>query len=82
MATKQAHDSGEAAGLADELPPITPEDIAHFAARLEEGRASGEYTGLRESDLDVLTHLTPEQWEQVKRDPSMLQRILVPSAHA
>jgi hypothetical protein len=82
MATRQVHDSGEAAGFPDELPPITTEDVAHFAARLEAGRASGEYTGLRESDLDVLTHLTPEQWEQVKRDPSMLQRILLPPAHA
>lgn len=82
MATRQIHDSDEAAELPDSLPPITPEDVAHFVARLEAGRASGEYTGLRESDLDVLTHLTPEQWERVKRDPSMLQRILVPSAHA
>jgi hypothetical protein len=90
MATERARDEAipfldERPGedpITDELPAITAEDIAHFAERLEAGHASGEYTSLRESDLDVLTHLTPEQWEAVKRNPPMLRRILVPSAHA
>lgn len=92
MATERAPESGDnvpfpdelpgQGPLTDELPPITDAEIAHFAERLEAGRARGEYTSLWESDLDVLTHLTPEQWEQVRRDPSVLQRILVPPAHA
>jgi hypothetical protein len=66
----------------DELPPITAEDIAHAVERLEAGRESGEYTGMRESDLAVLAYLTAEQWHAVKRDPSLLPRILTPTAHA
>jgi len=66
----------------DELPAITAEDIAHAVERLEAGRASGEYTGMRESALAVLAHLTVAQWHEVKRDPSLLPRILTPTAHA
>jgi len=66
----------------DEVLPITAEDIAHAVERLEAGRESGEYTAMRESDLIVLAHLTAEQWHAVKRNPSLLPRILTPTAHA
>jgi hypothetical protein len=62
--------------------PITAEDIAHAEERLQAGRERGEYTDLRESDLVVLAHLTREQWQQVKRNPTLLPRILAPTAHA
>lgn len=66
----------------DELPPITAEDIAHTVERLEAGREVGEYTGMRESDLVVLAHLTTEQWRQARWNPSLLTQILMPTAHA
>jgi len=43
---------------------------------------SGEYTGMRESDLVVLAHLTTKQWWQVRGNPSLLPQILIPTAHA
>ena len=66
----------------EEATPITAEDIAHVVERLEAGRAGGEYTEMRESDLAVLAHLTVEQWHEVKRTPSLLPRLLAPTAHA
>lgn len=66
----------------DEAMPITAEDIAHAVERLEAGRDSGEYTGMRESDLVVLAQLTEEQWRKVKHAPSLLPRLLTPTAHA
>ncbi len=66
----------------DELPPITAEDITHLVERLEASHGSGEYTNMRESDLVVIGHLTVEQWHEVRRDPSLLPRLLTPTAHA
>jgi hypothetical protein len=66
----------------DDVPLITAEDIAHLVERLEAGRDSGEYSGMRESDLAVLAHLNVEQWQEVIRNPSMLPRLVVPTAHA
>ncbi len=66
----------------DEAAPITAEDIAHVVERLEAGRASGEYTEMRESDLAVLSHLTVEQWREVKQTPSLLPLLVAPTAHA
>lgn len=66
----------------DEALPITAADIAHAVERLEAGRESGEYTGMRESDLAVLARLTTDQWHKVKRNPSLLPRILAPTVHA
>jgi hypothetical protein len=66
----------------DELPPITVDDIAHTVERLEAGHEVGEYTGMRESDLVVLAHLTTKQWWQVRGNPSLLPQILIPTAHA
>jgi hypothetical protein len=66
-------------------PSITADDIAHAVERLEAGRASGEYTGFRESDLAVLWHvgqLGPDQVRAVRCDPSLLPRLLTPTAHA
>lgn len=66
----------------DDAPAITAGDIAHAVERLEAGRDGGAYTGMRESDLAVLGRLTPDQWRAVKRDPSLLSRLLTPTAHA
>jgi len=30
----------------------------------------------------VIGHLTVEQWHEVRRDPSLLPRLLTPTAHA
>jgi hypothetical protein len=67
--------------ITDDLPSITAEDIAHTVERLEVGRASDTYT-LGLADLHVLMHLTPQEWQIVKRTPSALARILAPAAHA
>lgn len=92
MATERRHgpddpipyldELGAAITDGDDTPPITSEDIAHLVKRLQAGRASGEYTEMRESDLAVLARLTPEQWGAVKRDPSLLPRLLTPTSHA
>jgi len=77
MATERTHTPDDQIPYPDELDPsITAVE------RLEAGRESGEYTGMRESDLAVLAYLTAEQWHAVKRDPSLLPRILTPTAHA
>ena len=92
MAAERAHGHDERVPYPDELdppiiegeeaPPITAQDIAHAVERLEAGRASGEYTEMRESDLAVLAHLTMDQWREVKRNPTLLPRILAPTAPA
>jgi hypothetical protein len=92
MATERALDTGDQLPNPDDLdPPVvdgddelpfTAEDIAHLMERLEAGRDSGEYTGMRESDLTVLAHLSIEQWHDVRRDPSLLLRLVTPTAHA
>lgn len=92
MVTERAHMSNDRIPYPDEIDPpitdsdeaspITAEDIAHAVERLEAGRESGEYTEMRESDLAVLGQLTVEQWREVKRVPSLLSRILTPTAHA
>lgn len=69
----------------DEPPAITAADIAHAVERLEAGKESGEYTAMRESDLAVLWHigqLGQDCLEAVRHDPSLLPRILAPTAHA
>lgn len=94
MATERAHTPDDQIPYPDELDPpivgtdsdevlpITAADIAHAVERLEAGRESGEYTGMCESDLAVLARLTTDQWQEVKRKPSLLSRILTPTAHA
>jgi len=37
---------------------------------------------MRESDLVVIGHLTVEQWREVRRNPSLLPRLLTPTAHS
>lgn len=69
----------------DEPFTVSAEDIAHTVERLEVGRESGEYTSMRESDLIVLWkvgQLGQDQLDAVKRDPSLLPRVLTPTAHA
>lgn len=94
MATERAHTPDDQIPYPDELDPpivdtdsdealpITAANIAHAVERLEAGRESGEYTGMRESDLAVLARLTTDQWHAVKRNPSLLPRILAPTVHA
>lgn len=69
----------------DEPFTFTAEDIAHAVERLEAGREAGEYTHMRESDLVVLWEvgqLGQDQLHAVMRDPSLLPRVLTPTAHA
>lgn len=64
---------------ADDLPPITAEDVAHAVDRLEAGRESGRYEHMRTSDLYVLGHLSQlgtETYHAALRDPSQLPRLL------
>ncbi len=97
MATESTHIVDEHSPYPDEFDPlmtdeedasppsITAEDIAHAVERLEAGQQSGEYTNLRESDLSVLWHvgqLGQDRLREVRRDPSLLPRILAPTAHA
>lgn len=65
----------------DEVPLITAEDIARTQRRLEEGHDADAYH-FGEMDLWVITRLTSDQWQQVKANPSVLTRVLAPTAHA
>ncbi len=93
MASERVTQSDDHIPYLDELYPsesdepltFTAEDIAHAVERLEAGRDVGEYTGMRESDLVVLWEvgqLGQDQLHAVMRDPSLLPRILTPTAHA
>ncbi len=97
MATERVHTSDDHSPYPDELdplmtddddddlPPITAEDITHLVERLEASHGSGEYTNMRESDLVVLWHvgqLGKDVLHEVTRNPSLLPRLIAPTAHA
>jgi hypothetical protein len=67
--------------VADDLPPITREDVTRVIAKIEAGRATDSYR-FGPDDFDVFMYLTQGQWRAAQCDPSSLMDALAPYVRA